>query len=90
MGSQAGIRAGLFVHNSLLTTTFFASIISRDSLFTAVTCYATFVVRFGVRQGRHELTVHAENLGDKNYRGISWGVDAPGRGISARYSVKLF
>ena len=34
-----------------------------------------------------QLIVHAENLTDANYRGISWGVDAPGRGLSARYAV---
>lgn len=61
--------------------------VNSSSLFTAVPGYATVGVRFGIRQGRHELTVHGENLGDQNYRGISWGVDAPGRGISARYSV---
>jgi hypothetical protein len=44
-------------------------------------------VRFGVRAGWHQLVVHGENLTDRNYRGISWGVDAPGRGVSARYSV---
>ena len=63
--------------------------VNSSSLFTAVPGYTTFGVRFGMQQGRHELTVHAENLGDKNSRGISWGVDAPGRGISARYSVKF-
>jgi outer membrane receptor protein involved in Fe transport len=60
-----------------------------SSLYTAVPGYVTLGVRLGIKQGRHELTVHAENLGDKNYRGISWGVDAPGRGISARYSLKF-
>jgi NAD(P)-dependent dehydrogenase (short-subunit alcohol dehydrogenase family) len=49
--------------------------------------YAAGGIRFGIKAGRHQLTVHAENLTDKNYRGISWGVDAPGRGVSARYSV---
>ena len=29
-----------------------------------------------------------ENLLDHNYRGISWGLDAPGRGISVRYSFR--
>ena len=33
----------------------------------------------------HELIVDCENLNDENYRGISWGVDAPGRGVSVRY-----
>ncbi|MEO6237546.1 MAG: TonB-dependent receptor [Vicinamibacterales bacterium] len=61
--------------------------VTASSLFTAVPGYAATGVRFGVKAGRHQLSVHAENLTDKNYRGISWGVDAPGRGISARYSV---
>jgi hypothetical protein len=37
----------------------------------------------------HELVIDFENIGDENYRGISWGMDAPGRGISARYLVKF-
>jgi hemoglobin/transferrin/lactoferrin receptor protein len=47
---------------------------------------------FGIRghirfAGRHEVFVDLENLGDKNYRGISWGLDAPGRGVYARYRL---
>jgi hemoglobin/transferrin/lactoferrin receptor protein len=61
--------------------------VNSSSLFTAIPGYATGGIRFGVKAGRHQLTLHAENLNDKNYRGLSWGVDAPGRGISARYSV---
>ena len=61
--------------------------VNSSSLFTAVPGYATGGIRFGFKAGRHQLTVHAENLNDENYRGISWGVDAPGRGISARYSL---
>jgi hemoglobin/transferrin/lactoferrin receptor protein len=61
--------------------------VNSSSLFTDVPGYATVGVRVGVKSGRHELMVHAENLGDTNYRGISWGVDAPGRGIAVRYSV---
>jgi hemoglobin/transferrin/lactoferrin receptor protein len=61
--------------------------VNSSSLHPAVAAYATGGIRFGVKAGRHQLTVHAENLNDKNYRGISWGVDAPGRGISARYSI---
>ena len=61
--------------------------VNSSSLFTAIPGYATGGIRAGVKAGRHQLTVHVENLNDKNYRGLSWGVDAPGRGISARYSV---
>ena len=58
-------------------------------LFTAVPGYVTVGVRAGWRLGRHEFLVDAENLGDRNYRGISWGVDAPGRSMSVRYLLRL-
>ena len=47
--------------------------------------FATAGVRAGFRTGHHEVIVDAENLTDGNYRGISWGVDGPGRGISMKY-----
>ena len=37
----------------------------------------------------HPILIDAENLNDENYRGISWGMDAPGRGISGRYVVRF-
>ena len=30
-----------------------------------------------------------ENLTDENYRGIAWGLDAPGRGFSVGYTAKF-
>jgi outer membrane receptor protein involved in Fe transport len=64
--------------------------VNSSSLFTAVPGYAVFGLRGGVRIGeRHELFADFENIGDRNYRGISWGVDAPGRGLSIRYSFKF-
>jgi hemoglobin/transferrin/lactoferrin receptor protein len=57
-------------------------------LYTAVPGYAVFGLRGGLRIGeRHNLSADFENINDKNYRGISWGVDAPGRGISLSYRV---
>ena len=56
---------------------------------TAMPSYAVFGIRFGIRAGPHAILVDAENLGDENYRGISWGMEAPGRGISARYQVRF-
>ena len=53
--------------------------VASSSLFPAIPGYATGGVRAGVRIGRHTVTLDAENLNDKNYRGISWGLDAPGR-----------
>ena len=43
-------------------------------------------VRFGAR---HELLFDLETLGDESYRGISWGMAAPARGIYLRYSLSL-
>jgi outer membrane receptor protein involved in Fe transport len=58
-------------------------------LFREVAGFVTVGFRGGARVGRHELLVDAENVTDKNYRGISWGVDAPGRGLSARYVLRF-
>jgi outer membrane receptor protein involved in Fe transport len=58
-------------------------------LFSAVPGYVTFGVRAGLKFGNHQLLFDAENLNDKNYRGISWGIDAPGRGLSVRYLARF-
>jgi len=51
--------------------------------------YATFGVRAGLRHAAHEVLVDFENLNDENYRGISWGIDAPGFGLSVKYLVRF-
>jgi hemoglobin/transferrin/lactoferrin receptor protein len=56
-------------------------------LWTAVPSYALVGVRFGVRFGRHAIFLDAENLTDESYRGISWGMDGAGRGVTGRYTV---
>lgn len=57
-------------------------------LYTAVPGYVTFSVRGGMRFGeRHEVLLDFQNIGDRNYRGISWGVDAPGRGVFLKYNL---
>jgi hemoglobin/transferrin/lactoferrin receptor protein len=59
-------------------------------LYRAVPGYITFNVRGGIRFGeRHDLLIDFENIGDRNYRGISWGVDAPGRGVYARFNTRF-
>ncbi len=61
-----------------------------SSLYTAVPGYVTFGFRGAVRfAARHEVLVDFENLGDRNYRGISWGLDAPGRGFFVRYRLSF-
>jgi hemoglobin/transferrin/lactoferrin receptor protein len=51
--------------------------------------YFTVGFRGGLRMGPHELVVDFDNLTDENYRGISWGIDAPGRGVSVRYVTRF-
>lgn len=60
-----------------------------SSLFTEIPGYVVVGARAGWRSGRHELVLDLENLGDENYRGLSWGMDAPGRGVSLRYGVRF-
>jgi hemoglobin/transferrin/lactoferrin receptor protein len=55
-------------------------------LFTAVAGYGLVGVRGGIRFGeRSEVLIDFENIADKSYRGISWGIDGAGRGATFRY-----
>ena len=58
-------------------------------LFAAIPSYVTVGVRGGLRFGAHQILIDASNLSDENYRGISWGIDAPGRGIEVRYVARF-
>jgi len=59
-------------------------------LFPALPGYVAFGLRGGVRLGtRHEVIFDFDNVGDRNYRGISWGLDAPGRGLFVRYEARF-
>ncbi len=59
-------------------------------LFTYIPGFMVVSVRGGVQlSDRSELTLNLENLLDKNYRGISWGMDAPGRGLGFRYQYRF-
>lgn len=61
-----------------------------SSLFTAVPGYTVFGLRGLWRLStRHEIFVDLENLGDRNYRGISWGLDAPGRSVFVQYRARF-
>jgi hemoglobin/transferrin/lactoferrin receptor protein len=63
--------------------------VNSSSLFPEIPGYVTFGVRAGIRRGQHEVLVDAENLNDRNYRGLSWGMDAPGVGVSVKYLVRF-
>ena len=61
--------------------------VNSSPLWTAVPSYTLVGIQFAVRVGPHAITVEAENLTDESYRGISWGMDGAGRGLTVRYSV---
>ena len=59
-------------------------------LLSAVPGFVVFGVRGAVRFAtRHEVLVDFENIGDESSRGISWGLDAPGRGVYLRYALRF-
>ncbi len=59
-------------------------------LFTAVPGFFTLGIRGGASfKERHQILLDVENLTDRNYRGISWGLDAPGRAVSGRYTFRF-
>ena len=61
-----------------------------NSLYPSVHGYQVFGIRAGwTIAKRHQITVDLENLTDQNYRGPSWGMDAAGRNLFVRYSVKF-
>ncbi|HEX9424461.1 MAG TPA: TonB-dependent receptor [Pyrinomonadaceae bacterium] len=63
---------------------------SNVPLFTAVPGYGLVGLRGAVSfDERSEVLFDLENIGDKQYRGISWGIDGAGRGITLRYRYKF-
>ncbi|HEY3040488.1 MAG TPA: TonB-dependent receptor [Pyrinomonadaceae bacterium] len=63
---------------------------SNVPLFTAVPGYGLVGLRGAMSFGeRSEVSFDFENIGDKQYRGISWGIDGAGRGVTLRYRYKF-
>ena len=59
-------------------------------LFRYLPGYGLVGVRGAFRFGeRSEVSFDFENIADKQYRGISWGVDGAGRGLTLRYRCKF-
>jgi len=59
-------------------------------LYTSQAGYAVFSLRTGVNLGSGvDVTVLAENLGDRNYRLYGSGLDASGRNVHARVSYRF-
>jgi hemoglobin/transferrin/lactoferrin receptor protein len=61
-----------------------------SSLYPVVPGYLILNLRAGIKLNeRSDLLVEFENIGDKNYRGVDWGVDGPGRGVFVRYATRF-
>ncbi|HKG48636.1 MAG TPA: TonB-dependent receptor [Pyrinomonadaceae bacterium] len=59
-------------------------------LFPYLPGYGLVGVRGSVKFAeRSELFVDFENIFDKSYRGISWGIDGAGRGVTLRYRYEF-
>ena len=59
-------------------------------LFPYLPGYGLVGVRAGIKFAeKSELFVDFENIFDKSYRGISWGVDGAGRGVTLRYRYEF-
>lgn len=56
-------------------------------LYSEIPSYVTVGVRGGFDFGMHKIIIDAQNLTDENYRGPSWGMDAPGRGVFVGYRL---
>jgi outer membrane receptor protein involved in Fe transport len=64
--------------------------VSSAPLFSAIPGFLTVGLRGGIRLGeRQDLMIDFENINDRNYRGISWGLDAPGRSLGFRYNYRF-
>jgi hemoglobin/transferrin/lactoferrin receptor protein len=62
----------------------------QSPLFRAVAGYFTLGLRGGFRLGeKNDVLWDLENITDRNYRGISWGMDAPGRSIYVRFTRRF-
>jgi hemoglobin/transferrin/lactoferrin receptor protein len=64
--------------------------VSSAPLFSAIPGFLTLSLRGGIRiDENQDLLIDFENVTDRNYRGISWGMDAPGRSLGIRYNRRF-
>lgn len=58
--------------------------------FPRVAGYGLIGLRGGIKiRENSELLLDFQNIGDKGYRGISWGIDGPGRSASVTYKFSF-
>src|SRR3989441_2737917 len=62
---------------------------SPKPLFDHIPGYGLINVRGGYRFEKSEISIDFENITDKNYRGLAWGIEGPGRSVTARYRLRF-
>ena len=59
-------------------------------LFTAIPGWGIVGLRVGIPVGeRSDVFVDFSNIGDRNYRGIGWGMDGSGRSITLKWRIRF-
>jgi outer membrane receptor protein involved in Fe transport len=88
--TQAQVQNRLLPLGATINGVFVANNDTLVPLYTSVASYGLIGVRGAYQIDDHsEVFVDFENIGDRFYRGISWGVDGAGRGITVRYRYKF-
>jgi hemoglobin/transferrin/lactoferrin receptor protein len=59
-------------------------------LFDHIPGYGLINLRGGFKFGeKSEVSLDFENITDQNYRGLAWGIEGPGRSVTARYHYRF-
>ena len=59
-------------------------------LFAYIPGYGLVGLRGGFRVGENQdVQLDFSNIADRNYRGLSWGIEGPGRSLTARYRLRF-
>lgn len=86
----AQVQNRLLPLGATINGVFIANGDSSVPLYTALPGYGLVGVRGAYQFDDHsEVFVDFENIADKSYRGISWGIDGAGRGVTVRYRYKF-
>ncbi|HKR61309.1 MAG TPA: TonB-dependent receptor [Pyrinomonadaceae bacterium] len=88
--TQAQVQNRILPLGTTINGVFVANNDTLVPLYTSLASYGLIGVRGAFQIDDHsEVFVDFENIGDKTYRGISWGIDGGGRGVTVRYRYKF-
>lgn len=88
--TQAQVQNRLLPIGATINGVFVANNDTPVPLYTSLAGYGLIGVRGAFQIDEHsEVFVDFENIANRSYRGISWGVDGAGRGVTVRYRYKF-